>query len=563
MATRVNLPFRYPGGKYYALSILKPFWNREHDEYREAMIGGGSVFFAKEKAKFNWINDIHQDLIITYRIMADPEKRDELTSQLIKEVATKERHSEVKKIVPNNDFERAFKYYYLNRTSFSGKTKEPHWGFRPKRSLPPERWGERINWCGKKLEDVRITNLDFEQVILEPSKGKKTLIFLDPPYYGVSRTDHYHHLFTKYDHIRLANLLKNSEHEFFLTYDDVPEIREMYSWAYIYPVNFFYRIGNSQELNGKREKGFELVITNYKVSELLNPKLEDFWKKEDVKSKYSGYLEPQVKNHRTKSKYYEMLSPFRYPGGKLIASRYIRPFCDAAPHDEYREPFAGSGAIFFAKPRVRYNWLNDIDKDLMNTYSIIADEQLCQKLIHTLEDEVPTKERHQIYKTWDTKDNFEAAVRYYFLNRTSYCGIMHNPAWGYREDKSSNPDKWGSKLADACKKLQNVKLTALEYKEVIEAPPSGENVLLFIDPPYCEADQKRAYKNHFTENDHHNLCELLKNTEHRFVLTYDNCKTIRDLYEWANIHPFAWQYNTANIKNGKRIWGDELIITNY
>ena len=37
----------------------------------------------------------------------------------------------------------------------------------------------------------------------------------------------------------------------------------MYEWANIYPTEFFYRIDNSQDSNGKRQKGMELVITNY------------------------------------------------------------------------------------------------------------------------------------------------------------------------------------------------------------------------------------------------------------------------------------------------------------
>lgn len=254
MTAKVLLPFRYPGGKYYALSILEPFWTKPHDEYREPMVGGGAVFFAKNKVKFNWINDVHSDLILTYKIMADPKTREELVALAVKETASKERHSEIKKMVPKNDLERAFRFFYLNRTSFSGKVKSPYWGYRPKRSLPPNRWNERIVECGKKLEGVKITNLDFEQLILEPPQGKKVLLFLDPPYFGIERLDHYTYLFTKKDHVRLCNLLQETSYNFILTYDDVPEVRELYSWAYVYPVSFFYRIGNSEEINGKREK---------------------------------------------------------------------------------------------------------------------------------------------------------------------------------------------------------------------------------------------------------------------------------------------------------------------
>src|SRR5437868_2549653 len=69
---REPLPFRWPGGKFYALKILRPFWLAvEHDEYREPFVGGGSIFFSKRKVRFNWLNDIDSALITTYRVMSD------------------------------------------------------------------------------------------------------------------------------------------------------------------------------------------------------------------------------------------------------------------------------------------------------------------------------------------------------------------------------------------------------------------------------------------------------------------------------------------------------------
>lgn len=264
---RAPIPLRYPGGKYYALKILKPFWEAvEHDEYREPFVGGGSVFFAKNKVKFNWLNDIHKELMTTYKVMAEPRLRERLVRMVSKEEASKKRHKEVLSLKPKTKLETAFKYYYLNRTSFSGKMRHPAWGYRPKRSLPPFRWRERIIPCGEKLEGVKLTSLDFEEVIKAPRRGKSVLMFLDPPYFLGGSNGHYIHLFTRKDHLRLANVLRDTRYKFFLTYDDCKKVRELYEWAYIYPIKFFYRIDNSQDRQGRRTKGFELVVTNYKVS---------------------------------------------------------------------------------------------------------------------------------------------------------------------------------------------------------------------------------------------------------------------------------------------------------
>lgn len=267
---RYPLPFRYPGGKFYALNLLRPFLCVEHDEFREPFVGGGTVFFNKPKSSFNWINDIDKELITTYQVMSNPILRKELVNALGKEIASKERWKEIFCWKPKNSFEIALRYYYLNRTSFSGKLISAAWGYRPKRSLPPERWQERILPCGSKLEGVKITNYDFEQVITAPSSGKQIFMFLDPPYFKPPKKKHYRNGFTIDDHMRLARVLKNTKYKFLLTYDDVDEIHNLYKWANINEVNFFYRVDNAQVQAGQRRLGFELVITNYDTTKQLN-----------------------------------------------------------------------------------------------------------------------------------------------------------------------------------------------------------------------------------------------------------------------------------------------------
>lgn len=68
-------------------------------------------------------------------------------------------------------------------------------------------------------------------------------------------------------------------------------------------------------------------------------------------------------------------SPFRYPGGKFYALKYILPYILCVPHDEYREPFVGGGTIFFGKPKCFINWLNDLEPQIMNTYRIFTNKK--------------------------------------------------------------------------------------------------------------------------------------------------------------------------------------------
>ncbi len=264
MISKKPLPFRYPGGKFYALKLLEPFWSIDHDEYREPFAGGATIFFNKEKASTNWLNDKDDELICCYKTMQNAKTRKSLAEEFKTEVANPTRWKEYFDSKPQNEYEIAKKYFYLNRTSFSGKLVSAAWGYREKRSLPPNRWDERILPCGEFLESVKLTSLDFSEVI--KAKGKNVLMYVDPPYYTPPKHKHYRHGFDPEDHARLAECLKKTKHRFFLTYDDCPQVRELYSWANIYETNFFYRVGDSNSNSGNRQLGFELIITNYKVN---------------------------------------------------------------------------------------------------------------------------------------------------------------------------------------------------------------------------------------------------------------------------------------------------------
>ena len=270
-----------------------------------------------------------------------------------------------------------------------------------------------------------------------------------------------------------------------------------------------------------------------------------------------------------------MNSPFRYAGGKFYARKLI---IDHVPnHDFYIEPFSGGASIFFAKTKVRNNQLNDFDAELINTLMHIRDYP--NELIETLDGEKALKERHGYFKNeFKPKNDLDRAKRWYYLNRTSYSGIMNmkNCYWGYGEKYSMRPENWGRSILRTSSKLQGVELTQLDFEEVINNAP--DNSFLFIDPPYYNADQDKFYQCFFQLEDHIRLSKVLfKNKDRlKFMLTYDNSQEVWDLYDWAEeIHEKEWNYaisrtddqkklktRPANTK-GKREKGKEIFILNY
>lgn len=267
----------------------------------------------------------------------------------------------------------------------------------------------------------------------------------------------------------------------------------------------------------------------------------------------------------------EINSPFRYAGGKFYARKLI---IEHIPdHSYYIEPFAGGASIFFAKKKVEKNWLNDIDEELINCLIIIRDYP--KELINRLKNEKATKERHNYYKNiFKPENKFDRAVRWFYLNRTSYSGIMNiqNCYWGYGDKYSMRPENWPRNIIRTSAKLQGVKLTSFDFEKVIDG--AEDEAFLFIDPPYFNADQDKFYTHSFIEDDHYRLCNTLKRNSNRlkFLLTYDNSRAIWDIYEWASeFHEKEWNYTlnrTDDQKNGTkrkgvRYKGRELFIVNY
>lgn len=267
-------------------------------------------------------------------------------------------------------------------------------------------------------------------------------------------------------------------------------------------------------------------------------------------------------------------SPFRYAGGKFYARKLI---LEHIPHHtSYVEPFVGGGSIFFAKPKVEFNWLNDADPDLINTFLVIQNKP--QELIDSLKNEEALKERHSWYKNeFKPTNDLEKATRWYYLNRTSYSGIMNpkNCYWGYGDKYSMRPENWPRSILKTSKKLPGVKFTNLDFETVIDEAPDGS--FLFVDPPYFNADQDKFYTFSFKKEDHYRLSDCLKRNSERlnFLLTYDNSPEIRELYSWANaMLDKEWNYTISRTddqtkdksqspEKASRYKGKEVFITNY
>lgn len=267
---------------------------------------------------------------------------------------------------------------------------------------------------------------------------------------------------------------------------------------------------------------------------------------------------------------YLIKSPLRYPGGKSRAIDEIMKYIP--PHfSEYREPFLGGGSMFIYLrqkfPNLKF-WVNDIHPELYCFWQQAQNnlEELItgiEKIKHTCEDgqalftELVNQDSEQLTAQ-------ERAIRFFILNRITFSGTVESGGYSKQAFAKRFTDSSIKRLRDLGAIFKGVKMTNLDYSELLKA--EGEKVFIFLDPPYLSATKSRLYgkRGHLhTGFDHDQFAEVLKGCPHQWLITYDDCLEIRKNFEFAYIYEWQLQYGMNNYKQGKAAKGKELMITNY
>ena len=260
-------------------------------------------------------------------------------------------------------------------------------------------------------------------------------------------------------------------------------------------------------------------------------------------------------------------SPLRYPGGKSRAVKQILPII---PYfDEMREPMVGGGSVFFALKQIYPNkkfWINDINRDLYLFWRFCKENNA--ELTREIQDIKNTRKNgRELYSNLTKNNNysdFERAVRFFILNRITFSGTVDSGGYSQQafEKRFTNSSIERVKFAEIV--LRDVKITNEDYENVINTP--GENVFIFLDPPYLSTVKSRLYgKNGELHEifDHEKFSKNMRKCRHKWLITYDNSPEVIDLFDFANIYEWELQYGMNNYKQKTAAKGRELFISNY
>jgi len=220
----------------------------EHKVYVEPFIGAGHVFFEKEPAEVNVINDLDKDI---YHIFIDTQK---VGDKMINYDFTDDRatFNKLKAQTKFNKIEdRLYRNLYLSRNSFAGNRK--NFG-EDKRNVMNTGKNLKTDKWKNKLKGVRIFNKDFKDII-KKYDSKDTLFYIDPPY--STSVDDY--TVGGVDPMDIYNALQGIKGKFILSYDYTPEIKKMFKKYNISTIKTKYTIAHDD--NVKLVK--EYLITNF------------------------------------------------------------------------------------------------------------------------------------------------------------------------------------------------------------------------------------------------------------------------------------------------------------
>lgn len=285
---------RYPGGKSRVIYRLyrQNMIPQSIKEYREGFLGGGSCALAFSTMYPNipvWVNDLYTNLYhfwsqlqnnsdsLINRLLElkneacihkdyDKKTLEGFSQEVVDELEKKHRelYANMRGLIDTSEdpHDLATAFYVLNRSSFGGFTEQNKNAFirdSYKDTIFSQSKIKKLANISKIIQPWRITNGDYRDLMEAP--GEDVFVFLDPPYlikdmlYGKNKEMH-----TGFSHEDFVESCKKTPHNWMITYNVHPWLKEQYADYTMELFEFRYSLAHRAENKNKKE---ELLIMNY------------------------------------------------------------------------------------------------------------------------------------------------------------------------------------------------------------------------------------------------------------------------------------------------------------
>jgi DNA adenine methylase len=250
-----------------------------------------------------------------------------------------------------------------------------------------------------------------------------------------------------------------------------------------------------------------------------------------------------------------MKSPLRYPGGKTRACKTLDEIINEKGFDKsvVISPFFGGGSFeFFLCNKYGSKLIvNDKFKPLISFWKSVQTRkvELCselRKLLNVVSKSIFSTMRDTIME--DT-DDFIQGYKYFVINRCSFSGATLSGGFSTESSKKRFTES-------SIKRTEDLNLNDVEFHNLdFETFLKGKKGLIFLDPPYYLNENSNLYGKNgdMHENfNHEKLFQVLKKRKN-WIMTYNNCDYIRDLYKNYEIREIKWSYGMNASKESSEI----------
>jgi DNA adenine methylase len=226
-------------------------------------------------------------------------------------------------------------------------------------------------------------------------------------------------------------------------------------------------------------------------------------------------------------------------------------------HNNYIELFFGAGGMFFNKPAAKYNFLNDIDKNVVNLFNIVVERSAdFEELVEITPIDLNIWEQMKIKQF---EEPLLKAFQFWYLSNLGYLGKPNSLKYECRTTKKHSINQLKELLKFFHK--TNTSFLSHDFRDVISKisfKSSKNDWFTYSDPPYLNKTNNYNMETEWTEKDVIDCFDVTFNSGMNAALS-----------EFA--HPFileqAKQRNLniqiigerQNLKNRET----EILITNY
>lgn len=229
------------------------------------------------------------------------------------------------------------------------------------------------------------------------------------------------------------------------------------------------------------------------------------------------------------------------------------------------EPFAGGAGASLSLLYLRETHkihINDFDPAIHDFwYSVVHKNE---EMISYLE-EVPVsvEEWHRWKKVYKSNDasRLDRGFATFYLNRCNRSGIIDSggiiggleQAGRWKIDVRFNKDTLRARFEQIARESERIVVTGMDGIEFMDSL-DPHSTFYFIDPPYYKKGPT-LYLNGLDPSYHARLAEeLCGMSDAAWVLTYDNCDEVRELYEdWAVLRPFSLRRTSSDVEEGREV----------